>query len=255
MTELAARLASASRMQRQQSYLMAAAGHDLKQPLQVILMVMNRLMPQLAPRDRTYAEIALAEIGQLGRGLNELALAAQFAADATPAPHLVRFPASEVIEQVAASWCFHAAIKGLAIRARPSREVILSNRNLVTTVLRNFVGNAIKYTERGGVLISCRRYKGRTRIEVWDSGPGIEEHQLRPITEPLHQADPTKGGLGLGLAISRHAADLLGATIEVDTRPGLGSRFALCLPERPGPIDLGLASNDPPVGPKEMSND
>ncbi|MGC1303898.1 MAG: HAMP domain-containing sensor histidine kinase [Caulobacteraceae bacterium] len=218
-------------MQRQQSYLMASAGHDLKQPLQVILMVMNRLMPQLPPKDLRYAEIALAEIGQLGKGLSELAVAAQFAPEAAgPCARPTTFALGEVIEPVVASWQFHAAIKGLPLRSAASNGTIYSDPALVATVLRNLIGNAIKYTDSGSVFVCCRRRRTTVRIEVWDSGPGIDVGQLRQIMEPFHQGDSSRGGLGLGLAIARHAAEVLGGSIEVDTFPGRGSRFTLCLP-------------------------
>jgi signal transduction histidine kinase len=224
--QIATRPTNANQLQRQ-SYLMAAAGHDLKQPLQVILMVMNRLAPRLGPSDQLYAEIAVAEIAHLGRGLNELAFASEFSKDMSNQLETVAI--GDLIEQVAASWRFHAGVKGLTIRTIASDEVLFTNRNLITTVLRNLIGNAVKFTDRGGVLICCRRRNGVVRLEVWDSGPGIKEDQLPPIMQPFHQGDRAKGGLGLGLAIAQHAAGMLGGVIEVETRLGRGTRFALCL--------------------------
>jgi len=229
-SDFAGRLAEASDRLQQQSFVMAVAGHDLRQPLQVILMVLDKLAPKLAPVDRAFAEIALSEIGHLGRGLDDLALASQLAPAAQMSPTLAPLSTQTLLDEIAGSWRFHARMKGLRVAVRSNVPTVYSNRSLVCAALRNLVGNAIKYTDKGGVLVCCRERAGQIRLEVWDSGPGIDAPHLQAIMQPYYQADPMRGGLGLGLVIAQMAAARLGASIEVATRAGSGSRFALCLP-------------------------
>ena len=231
MQDIVTRLANATRIQRQQSYLMAVAGHDLRQSLQVILMAVHRLSPTLGIADRSYADMAMAEIGVLGRGLTDLAMAAQFQTESMSARSTETFSLDRVLEQVSASWRFHADVKGLRLRLASHCPRIVSDEAIVATILRNLIGNAIKYTDRGGVIVTSRRKRQVVRVDVWDTGPGICEAQLEKIMQPYHQADSSQGGLGLGLAIARHSADLIGATIEVSSKIGRGSRFSLCIPQ------------------------
>jgi signal transduction histidine kinase len=209
---------------------MAVAGHDLKQPLQVILMVLDNLAAKLTPTDRAFADIAISEIRHLSRGLDDLALAAQLEPVALVLPALAPLNAQALLDEIAGSWRLHAQVKGLSVAVRANVKTVFSNRDLVCAVLRNLVGNAIKYTDSGGVLVSCRKRAGQIRLEVWDSGPGIDALHLKAILQPYYQADPTRGGLGLGLVIAQIAAAQLSGRIEVATRPGVGSRFTLCLP-------------------------
>jgi signal transduction histidine kinase len=231
MPDTTIKLANATRLQRQQSYLMAVAGHDLRQSLQVILMAVDHLSPKLASADRNYAEMAMAEIGVLGRGLSDLALASQFTCESMMAPRLESFALEDVLDQVAASWRFHANLKGLRIRVASGFNTVVSDRAIVETILRNLIGNAIKYTDRGGVAIKCRQRREMVHIDVWDTGTGICGSQLEAIMRPFHQSDATRGGLGLGLAIAKHSAELIGGALEVTSKVGRGSRFTLVLPQ------------------------
>jgi two-component system, chemotaxis family, CheB/CheR fusion protein len=109
-----------------------------------------------------------------------------------------------------------------------------SDPRLLEQMIRNLLSNAVKYTERGGVLLGCRRRGDKLRIEVWDTGQGIPEGQLKAIFEEFHQlnnsARERERGLGLGLAIIQRLGDLLGHAIAVRSRPGQGSVFAIEVP-------------------------
>jgi CheY-like chemotaxis protein len=110
---------------------------------------------------------------------------------------------------------------------------VRSDPNLLAEIIQNFVSNAIRYTDKGNVSMICRQDDGACWIDVTDSGIGIEEDQLGAIFKEFHQAkqpNSSKEGFGLGLAIVRRLADLLGHKINVKSKPGDGSTFSLCLP-------------------------
>ena len=116
----------------------------------------------------------------------------------------------------------------------PSRAWVRSDTILLERVLLNLVSNAIRYTSRGGIVVGCRRRGDSIRIEVWDSGIGVAEDQQRNIFGEFYQVGaPTSGeraGLGLGLSIVDGLCRLLGHPIDLASRPGKGSRFAVAVP-------------------------
>ena len=104
-------------------------------------------------------------------------------------------------------------------------------------MLRNLIANAVKYTTKGKVLIGCRRRSGHVRLEVWDTGEGIDNDELQAIFDEYHQVDNAarerSRGLGLGLSIVKRLGDLLGHTVQVRSVPGKGSVFAIGVTEQP----------------------
>jgi two-component system, sensor histidine kinase len=127
-----------------------------------------------------------------------------------------------------------AAEAGLRLRCVESSAAVRTDRRLLERVLRNFIGNAVRYTRRGSVLIGCRPLGDTVRIDVVDSGVGIPRAQWQVIFQEFHQLGvPNRQsgkGLGLGLAIVDRAARLLGAEIDLQSEPGRGSRFSITLP-------------------------
>ena len=101
---------------------------------------------------------------------------------------------------------------------------------MLTTILANLVGNAIKYTQGGGVLVACRRRGAALLVEVFDTGVGISPDSLDLAFEPFRQLNVTAEGLGLGLSIVRRTAELLGHRLLYGSTPGRGSRFAVEVP-------------------------
>jgi len=148
------------------------------------------------------------------------------------------FDLGELVESVG------EAMRGAADARKLSLEIdaggagrIVTDRGLLRQVLTNLLGNALKFTERGGVTIRARSDGGRATIEVVDTGPGISaENQLR-VFEPFFQVDPSmtrkEGGTGLGLALSRDFVRLLGGELSVRSEPGQGSTFTVSLPVEP----------------------
>jgi signal transduction histidine kinase len=117
----------------------------------------------------------------------------------------------------------------LALRVIPTGAVIETDEKLLGTIIGNLVGNAVKYTEAGGILVGVRKRANACRIEVWDTGVGIPDGQRERIFDSFSQLDNRSEGLGLGLAIVRRTAELLSCTVEVHSRPGRGSCFAVTI--------------------------
>ena len=124
---------------------------------------------------------------------------------------------------------------GLAVRSDP---------RLLEQMIRNLLWNAVKYTPRGKIVLGCRRRGDRLRLEVWDTGMGIPAEHLQSIFEEFHQVDnPARErglGLGLGLAIVQRIGTMLGHAIDVRSRVGKGSVFAVEVPlarDKPGSMD------------------
>jgi CheY-like chemotaxis protein/anti-sigma regulatory factor (Ser/Thr protein kinase) len=126
-----------------------------------------------------------------------------------------------------------AARRGLKLRVRRTRCHVHSDRVLLRRVLQNLVSNALRYTQRGGVIVACRPRRGRVELQVWDSGPGIaEQHRALIFSEfrGLDHASPWgEKGLGLGLSICDRIARLLHLNLRLKSRVGLGSMFSVTL--------------------------
>jgi CheY-like chemotaxis protein/anti-sigma regulatory factor (Ser/Thr protein kinase) len=131
--------------------------------------------------------------------------------------------------------CMPQALEsGLSLGVVCGDVIVRSDPMLLERIVRNLITNALRYTEVGGVVIGCRRRGSRFAIEVWDSGRGIPASELDRIFEEFYQVDsPSRDrarGLGLGLAIVRRLADLLGHEVQVASRPGRGSVFRILVP-------------------------
>ncbi|GJD65853.1 sensor histidine kinase [Methylobacterium frigidaeris] len=207
--------------------LLAVAGHDLKQPLQVALMAIERAMSDgVAPRAAARLGLASDALVRLGRELDDLARTSQVG-DAPP--RLGPVPLGPLLAAVAAEWQPYAEAVGVRLRVRPSGLRVESEAAMLATILRNLVGNAVKYAGRGGrVVVGCRRRRGRIAIEIHDDGPGIAPERLAGIFEAFDRAGRRDGaGLGLGLHIVRQTAQALGHPIGVQSRCGRGSVFGV----------------------------
>ena len=144
------------------------------------------------------------------------------------------FPIEDLLERLRTEFAYHAAARSLGWRVVACGLSVHSDPRLLEQMIRNLLSNAMKYTERGGVLLGCRRQGDKLRIEVWDTGRGIPERELKAIFEEFHQLDNAarerSRGLGFGLAIVQRLADLLGHSVDVRSRPGKGSVFAVEVP-------------------------
>jgi CheY-like chemotaxis protein/anti-sigma regulatory factor (Ser/Thr protein kinase) len=148
--------------------------------------------------------------------------------------HLEPVPVTTVFEHLYTDYAAAARTKGLDLRIVPSRAVLHSDAVLLERILRNLLSNAIRHTAVGRVLVGCRHRSGMLRIDVIDIGPGIPADMLDTIFDEFYQiGNPARlhaEGHGLGLAIVRRTARLLGHRLEVVPAPGCGTRFSVEVP-------------------------
>ena len=224
----------AERANLAKSKFLAAASHDLRQPLQSLILFAGVLKGYVqGPRGEQALKQLENGLGALKALLDSLLDVSQLDAGIVK-PEITDFPISAVLDGIAASYAPIAAAKGLGWQVESCTDGVRSDMTLLGRVLRNLVENAVRYTKSGHIRIVCRRIEDRLRIEVEDTGIGIPPEQLDRIFEEFHQVgnqarDRTQG-LGLGLAIVRRIADLLGHRIETRSRPGEGSIFSIELP-------------------------
>lgn len=231
--ELRRALVVSDRLQRNVSRLMAVAGHDLKQPLQVMVMAIDRVRGKVTDaRDRDRLQHAVDAGMRIAEELDRLAEMSALQHD-DGAPRLTTFPVADVFRSIAATWRMHAEAKGLRLVVMPCSSLVVSDPSMLRAIVGNLVGNAIKYTEQGGVLVGCRRRGNMLSIEVLDSGKGIAADQRAAIFEAFHQINPDSEGLGLGLSIVRRTTEALGHTIDLKSDLGRGTHFSIKVPLAP----------------------
>lgn len=215
--------------------LLAAASHDLRQPVVSVSLLTELLREQ--PLPATAAPL-VDRIGESVRALNDLLKGlldlSRFEAGVVRAQESV-FALRPLLQRILGDEAESARRKGIVLRLHDGPFSVRSDRMLVEQVLRNLVGNAVRYTRRGGVLLSARRREpDRVLVQVWDTGPGIPEQSRSRVFEEfiqLHAEGAGRGsGLGLGLALVRRAADVLGAPLELRSVVGKGSCFCIELP-------------------------
>ena len=231
--EIIAARQAAERAQKANTAFLAAASHDLRQPVQA-LSLLNGALRRTVKDERAREMIDSQEhsLTAMTNLLNSLLDISRLDAGAVT-PEIEEFPMQRLIDRLSAEFGRQASHKGLEFSAEPCAITVRSDPNLLSEIIQNLVSNAIRYTDNGSVEMVCDCGGDVCRLEVIDTGIGIEEDQLEDIFKEFHQTK-TPGssteGFGLGLAIVRRLADLLDHDIAVESEPGQGSKFRVSVP-------------------------
>ena len=221
---------------RSKTRFLAAASHDLLQPMNAASLFVSILRQQQEGTDDEQSQLvkridrslraaeqllsALLDISKLDSGMYD------------PEPEAI--PVPELFEQLRRRFKALAGNRDLLLRVHPTDHLIYSDRNLLYRILQNFLANAIHYTETGGVLLGCRVRGDQLRISVWDTGVGIDNSEAKAIFQEFHRLDYARRrdekGLGLGLAICDRISRMLDHEIDVSSRIGHGSCFSVIVP-------------------------
>ncbi len=225
---------------RAKSRFLAAASHDLRQPLHALGLFTDALSRRVHGAEEVQLigriNTSVASLESLLSALLDVSKLDAGVVEARIEPT----PLEPLFERLAGDYAPEAIERGIKFVVVPTREVVESDPVLLERILRNLVANAMRYTQRGGVVMGCRRRGGRVGIEVWDSGPGVAQDERERIFEEFYQiGNPERDrsqGLGLGLAIVRRLAELLGHDIVLRSRMGRGSVFAVWVRRATHPV-------------------
>ena len=222
---------------RAKTQFFAAASHDLRQPLHAMSLFAEAL------RQRSHEDEVIQLVNSINASVDALEGLFSELLDITRIDtggvevHPANFHVGAIFRKLRLHFEPTAFEKGLALHFRGERQHGFADPLLVERILRNLVSNAIRYTEDGSVLVSCRRRGDRLRLQVWDTGPGIAAADQRRIFEEFYQlpgdaarAPQQQKGLGLGLAIVKRLAGLMGEPLALQSTPGRGSVFTLEVP-------------------------
>jgi PAS domain S-box-containing protein len=232
---LAAAKDEAERADHAKTRFLAAASHDLRQPVQSMLLFMSVLKERLG-----HERAAAAALDAMDQSLDALRLLLDSLLDISRLdagviePQPIDMPLTQLLDRMAAEYEPRAAALGLRFRIVRSTIAVRSDPALLERILRNLIENALRYTRKGGILVGCRGSGDRARIIVADTGIGIARERIDDIFEEFYQlGNPERDrskGLGLGLAVVRRLSGLLDHTVQVRSRPGSGSIFSIELP-------------------------
>ncbi len=218
---------------RSKTKFFAAASHDLRQPLQAIGIYCSLLKKRAQGPLEPLAKNLSSAVDSLSKLVEELLEISRLDAGGIQ-PRLQQVLLDEMLTQIAQEFTPIAHGKGLQLRLRKPRLAIESDPVLLGRVLRNLLGNAIRYTNTGAVLLCARPRGGLISIEVWDTGPGIKQSELSRVFDEFYRGESSKGesvgGFGLGLSIVRRICNVLGHPLIVTTRPGSGTVFRVETP-------------------------
>jgi len=224
---------AAERANKANSAFLAAASHDLRQPVQALSLLNGALRRTVeGPLALEMVEGQQHSLDAMTNLLNSLLDISRLDAGAVE-PEFEDFPVQRLVDRLSAEFSRQARHKGLGFDADSCNTLVRSDPNLLAEIIQNFVSNAIRYTDKGSVNLSCREQGGHLWIDVADSGIGIAADQIEEIFKEFHQIKTPgtdKEGFGLGLAIVKRLADLLRHEIDVTSDPGNGSVFSVSLP-------------------------
>lgn len=240
------------------SRFLAAASHDLRQPMHALSLFAAQLRYERDPveRDRLALRIdtAVANMNELFAALLDISKLDAGAMTAS----ISEFPISRVLSRIAATFTQAARDKGLSLRMVLSSAWVRSDPILLEQILLNLVSNAVRYTSSGGIVVGCRRIGDTLRIDVCDSGIGIAADQQRRIFGEFYQvavpSRSSKVGLGLGLAIVDRLCTVLDHPIGLASTLGKGSRFSVSVPRvRVAAVSTAAVAASASAGPNHLA--
>ena len=235
LADAVAALAQAERANAAKSRFLAAASHDLRQPLQALRLLNAALQEYLTADDMALnilrdSERALEVMDRLLGSLLDISKIDS----GVIVPDLRDFRMNDIFDDLRGDFLRLANEKNIEFIVIPSGAVVRTDRTMLDAILRNLLANAVRYTRQGKILLGCRRVGKALRVEVWDTGAGIPEDQLNNIFDEFYQiGSPDRDrnqGLGLGLAIVRAYARLMRHPIKVQSWLGAGSVFSIEVP-------------------------
>lgn len=244
-------LAQAERANASRARFVAAASHDLLQPLSAATLYLASL------QDEAMGERALKTIDKVQRSLDsvETLLGALLDISRLESGHaavsIEPIALGPLFDQLREEFTPLAELKGLSLVIRPASGMVLSDQVYLRRILQNLISNAIRYTASGRVFVAARRRRGQWLVQVRDSGPGIAEKDQSQIFREFHRLGirtSASEGLGLGLAIVERAASVLGHAITLRSAPGLGSTFGVGLLAGTADGPATVATTAMPVG-------
>ena len=216
---------------------LAAASHDLRQPVQSLVFFTSALSAQLPEGTaRTVVRDMELAVDALKMLLDSLLDVSKLDAGVVTVRPMI-FGIDSILATTRVNFTALAAAKGVELRVLPSNAMVRTDPALFGRMVQNLVDNAVRYTDRGRILVGCRRRDDVLRLEVWDTGLGIPPGQTEEIFEEFTQiSNPERDrekGLGLGLAIVKRLSRLLGHPVGVRSAPGRGSVFWVEAPFQP----------------------
>jgi signal transduction histidine kinase len=234
LEELRQQKESAEEANVAKSRFLAVASHDLRQPLHALGLFVQALQESsIATQERHIVGNIRRSVDAMEELFDALLDISRLDAGVVR-PRFETFALAAVFERLNFEYGPVARQKGLSLSAMKTSAYVCTDPTLFERILRNLVSNAVRYTDRGGLLLGCRRQDGGLRVEVWDTGRGIPVEKHREIFREFAQIDPAgadpRRGLGLGLAIVERLARLLDHEIRVRSLPGKGSVFSVSIP-------------------------
>ncbi|WP_082109103.1 ATP-binding protein [Azospirillum thiophilum] len=224
----------AERANAAKTHFLAAASHDLRQPVQSLVLLTSALGIRLGDHP------AASLVGSIEASMDALCRLLDAILDiskldaGTVSPNVQAVSLGAIFARLEGEYRLRAAEKGVAFHSVPTTVTLNADPALLERIIRNLVENALRYTDHGRILLGCRRTRGSLSIQIHDTGIGISPEHLERIFHEFYQvSNPTRNrgkGLGLGLAIVDRLARLLGYRVHVASRPDKGSCFTLDIP-------------------------
>ena len=242
----------AERANRSKTRFVAAASHDLLQPLNAARLFASALESRVRqyPEFLELASRIDASMRAAEELLSDLLDVARLDIGVLK-PDITSFPVGELLEELRRQYAPLAQARNLRLDVVGCRDLVRSDRVLLRRIVQNYLSNALRYTERGGVVLGCRRRGAELEIFVYDTGPGIPAHQQQRIYGEFHRLDQDspwgEKGLGLGLSICDRLARLLDHELSLQSRPGKGSAFGVRVARDMRPLQLQNALSHGPT--------